>query len=38
MSGADKQAVSLLITGVDVVCFDDRDTLVRDGAIAVDGD
>jgi len=38
MSGVDKQAVSLLITGVDVVCFDDQDTLVRDGAIAVNGD
>ena len=38
MSEASKQAVSLLITGADVVCFDDRDTLVRDGAIAVDGD
>jgi len=38
MSEASKQAVSLLITGADVVCFDDRDMLVRDGAIAVDGD
>ena len=38
MSEASKRVVSLLITGADVVCFDDQDTLVRDGAIAVDGD
>ena len=37
MSEVGKQVVSLLITGADVVCFDDQDTLVRDGAIAVDG-
>ena len=38
MSEVGKQVVSLLITGADVVCFDDQDTLVHDGAIAVDGD
>lgn len=38
MSEASKRVVSLLITGADVVCFDDQDTLVRDGAIAVEGD
>ena len=30
--------ISLLVTGADVVTFDDRDTLVHDGAIAIDGD
>jgi 5-methylthioadenosine/S-adenosylhomocysteine deaminase len=34
----DKRKISLLITGADVVCFDDKDTLVHDGAIAIDGD
>lgn len=38
MSEVSKQTTRLLITGADVVCFDDQDTLVRDGAIAVDGD
>ncbi len=39
MSAAEtKRAVDLLIVGADVVCFDDGDTLVRDGAIAVAGD
>ena len=38
MSEVGKQVVSLLITGADIVCFDDQDTLVHDGAIAVDGD
>ncbi|WP_128913023.1 amidohydrolase family protein [Granulicella sibirica] len=33
-----KQEVSLLVTGADVVCFDDHETLVREGAIAIDGD
>lgn len=32
------RAVDVLITGADVACFDDADTLVRDGAIAVEGD
>ncbi len=33
-----KREVDLVITGVDVACFDDDDTLVRDGAIVIDGD
>lgn len=33
-----RRAVNLLVTGAEVVCFDDQDTVIRDGAIAIDGD
>ena len=33
-----KQTISLLIVGADIATFDDNDTLVRQGAIAIDGD
>ena len=37
MSGMEKQKVTLLVTEVDVVSFDDNDTLVSNGAIAIEG-
>ena len=30
--------VSLLIRGADIVCFDDADTVLRDGILAIEGD